>query len=57
MWVNHVSSIQHMEGWSLYIDGASNSRGSGLGVVLTAPPRSNDGIGNPLRLLRFQQCG
>jgi ribonuclease HI len=37
MWVNHVSSIQHMEGWKLYIDGASNSRGSGLGVVLTAP--------------------
>jgi ribonuclease HI len=37
MWVNHVSSIQHMEGWSLYVDGASNSRGSGLGVVLTAP--------------------
>ena len=37
MWVNHVSSIQHMEGWRLYIDGASNSRGSGLGVVLTAP--------------------
>ena len=26
-----------MEGWRLYIDGASNSRGSGLGVVLTAP--------------------
>uniref|UniRef100_A0A2N9HQ18 Uncharacterized protein n=1 Tax=Fagus sylvatica TaxID=28930 RepID=A0A2N9HQ18_FAGSY len=37
MWVNHVSSIQHIEGWKLYIDGASNSRGSGLGVVLTAP--------------------
>jgi ribonuclease HI len=37
MWVNHVSSIQHMKGWKLYIDGASNSRGSGLGVVLTAP--------------------
>jgi ribonuclease HI len=37
MWVNHVSLIQHMEGWKLYIDGASNSRGSGLGVVLTAP--------------------
>ena len=37
MWVNHVSSIQHMEGWRLYIDGASNSRGSGLGVVLSAP--------------------
>ena len=37
MWVNHVSSTQHMEGWRLYIDGASNSRGSGLGVVLTAP--------------------
>jgi ribonuclease HI len=37
MWVNHVSSIQHMEGWRLYIDGASNSRGSGLGVVLLAP--------------------
>ena len=37
MWVNHVSSIQHMEGWMLYIDGASNFRGSGLGVVLTAP--------------------
>jgi ribonuclease HI len=37
MWVNHVSSVQHMEGWKLYIDGASNSRGSGLGVVLTAP--------------------
>uniref|UniRef100_A0A2N9EZE4 Uncharacterized protein n=1 Tax=Fagus sylvatica TaxID=28930 RepID=A0A2N9EZE4_FAGSY len=36
-WVNHVSLIQHMEGWKLYIDGASNSRGSGLGVVLTAP--------------------
>uniref|UniRef100_A0A2N9FBB1 Uncharacterized protein n=1 Tax=Fagus sylvatica TaxID=28930 RepID=A0A2N9FBB1_FAGSY len=37
MWVNHVSSVQRMEGWKLYIDGASNSRGSGLGVVLTAP--------------------
>uniref|UniRef100_A0A2N9HKC3 RNase H type-1 domain-containing protein n=1 Tax=Fagus sylvatica TaxID=28930 RepID=A0A2N9HKC3_FAGSY len=37
MWVNHVSSIQQMEGWKLYTDGASNSRGSGLGVVLTAP--------------------
>ena len=24
MWVNHVSSIQHMEGWRLYIDGVSN---------------------------------
>jgi hypothetical protein len=36
-WMNHVSSIQHMEGWRLYIDGASNSRGSGLGVVLSAP--------------------
>uniref|UniRef100_A0A2N9HSY3 RNase H type-1 domain-containing protein n=1 Tax=Fagus sylvatica TaxID=28930 RepID=A0A2N9HSY3_FAGSY len=37
MWVNHISSVQRMEGWKLYIDGASNSRGSGLGVVLTAP--------------------
>jgi hypothetical protein len=35
--VNHVSSIQHMEGWKLYIDGASNSRGSSLGIVLFAP--------------------
>uniref|UniRef100_A0A2N9G704 Uncharacterized protein n=1 Tax=Fagus sylvatica TaxID=28930 RepID=A0A2N9G704_FAGSY len=30
MWVNHVSSIQQMEGWKLYTDGASNSRGSAL---------------------------
>ena len=37
MWVNHVSSTQHMERWRLYIDGASNSRDSGLGVVLIAP--------------------
>jgi hypothetical protein len=35
--VNHVSSIQQIEGWKLYIDGASNSRGSGLGIVLSAP--------------------
>ena len=35
--VNYVSSIQHMEGWKFYIDGASNSRGSGLGIVLSAP--------------------
>ena len=26
-----------MKGWKLYIDGASNSRGSGLGIVLFAP--------------------
>uniref|UniRef100_A0A2N9HMM7 Uncharacterized protein n=1 Tax=Fagus sylvatica TaxID=28930 RepID=A0A2N9HMM7_FAGSY len=37
IWVNHVSSLRQLEGWELYIDGASNSRGSGLGVVLTAP--------------------
>jgi hypothetical protein len=35
--VNHVSPIQQTEGWKLYIDGASNSRGSGLGIVLSAP--------------------
>ena len=28
-----------MEGWKLYIDGASNSRGSSLGIVLSAPQR------------------
>ena len=35
--VNHVSTIQQTEGWKLYIDGASNSRGSGLGIVLSTP--------------------
>ena len=35
--VNHISPIQQTEGWRLNIDGASNSRGSGLGVVLTGP--------------------
>ena len=34
---NHISSIQQTEGWKLYIDEASNSRGSGLDVVLSAP--------------------
>ena len=37
--VNHVSAIQHMEGWKLYINRASNSQGSGLGIVLSAPQR------------------
>ena len=37
MMVNHVSSIQHMKGWKFYIDGASNSRGLGLGIVLSTP--------------------
>ena len=35
--VNHVSTIQQTEGWKLYIDGASNSRGSGLGIVFSTP--------------------
>jgi hypothetical protein len=35
--VNHVSSMQQTEGWKLYIDGASNPCGSGLGIVLFAP--------------------
>jgi hypothetical protein len=54
--VNHVSSIQQIEGWKLYIDGASNSRGSGLGIVLSAPG-AKDGTGNPFKVPRFQQCG
>ncbi len=34
MTTNHVLSIHQVEGWKLYIDGASNS---GLGIVLSAP--------------------
>ena len=33
--VNHLSPIQQTEGWKLYIDEASNSRGSGLDIVLS----------------------
>ena len=33
--VNHLSPIQQIEGWKLYIDEASNSRGSGLDIVLS----------------------
>ena len=35
--VNHLSPIQQTEGWKLHINRASNSRGSGLGIVLFAP--------------------
>jgi hypothetical protein len=35
--MNQVLPIQQTEKWKLYIDGASNSRRSGLGIVLTTP--------------------
>ena len=34
---NRVLLIQQTKKWKLYIDGASNSRGLGLGVILFAP--------------------
>jgi hypothetical protein len=54
--VNHVSSIQHMEGWKLYIDGASNSWFR-PGHSAFCPSKANDGADNPVRIPRFQQCG
>uniref|UniRef100_A0A2N9IVS7 Integrase catalytic domain-containing protein n=1 Tax=Fagus sylvatica TaxID=28930 RepID=A0A2N9IVS7_FAGSY len=40
--VNHVSSMQQTEGWKLYIDGASNSCGSGLRHSAFCPLGAND---------------
>ena len=34
---NQVLLIQQTKKWKLYIDGASNSRGLGLGIILSAP--------------------
>ena len=34
---NQVLLIQQTKKWKLYIDGASNSRGLGLGIILFAP--------------------
>ena len=37
MIANHVSSVRQLDGWKLYIDRASKSRGLGLGIVLSTP--------------------
>ena len=32
-----VASIQGLQPWELYVDGAANQRGSGVGLVLVSP--------------------
>ena len=34
-----VASIQCLPPWELYVDGAANQRGSGVGLVLVSPER------------------
>ena len=34
-----VASIQGLPPWELYVDGAANQRGSGVGLVLVSPER------------------
>ena len=34
-----VASIQGLPPWELYIDGAANQRGSGMGLVLVSPEK------------------
>ncbi len=35
--LNQTMIIQHTKKWKLFIDDASNSQGSGLGIILIAP--------------------
>ena len=34
-----VASIQGLQPWELYVDGAVNQRGSGMGLVLVSPEK------------------
>ena len=34
-----VASIQGLQPWELYVDGAANQRGSGVGLVLVSPEK------------------
>ena len=34
-----VASVQGLPSWELYVDGAANQRGSGVGLVLVSPER------------------
>ena len=34
-----VASIQSLPPWELYVDGAANQRGSGVGLVLVSPEK------------------
>ena len=34
-----VASIQGLPPWELYVDGAANQRGSGVGLVLVSPEK------------------
>ena len=34
-----VASIQGLQSWELYVDGAANQRGSGVGLVLVSPEK------------------
>ena len=36
-----VAFIQGLQPWELYIDGAANQRGSGVGLVLVSPDRKS----------------
>ncbi len=35
--IRGTDQTQEVTGWALYVDGAANSRGSGLGIVLISP--------------------
>ncbi len=35
--IRGVEQTLEVKGWALYVDGAANSRGSGLGIVLISP--------------------
>ena len=34
-----VGSVQDLQPWELYVDGAANQRGSGVGLVMVSPEK------------------